>query len=590
MYRVVLIVIALTLTVIIPSANGQGRDTTGTVLPDISPREVEIRGQLEISFPSLRRQPLIGFNPPPRVPDIPASRRPFIELYKLASADLPHTPLGQPDPPEVNSLADMDRINGELEASAGRYFDRIIRARLGGSISRQSSLYARFDYEGSDGFELREEAPELQNPYDGFEGLIGFQQLSPRVGWGLELDGGVESYTLYGTNILNNDSLSQQIVLPDRKGYTGGAAFWLRSQADANIDTDFRLRFSGTQFQTDLFDSNLMELPRLDRREKRATSHFDLGVPFSIGAFLLSTEVSGAGLDDDSIFDFTTYYLNLGSGFRIDIGSQMNLIVGGRYLATSLMDPTSTDDLTSYLSADAQLNLFPTSGLTIYVRNQPGVTPNTLWDIFRNNPFVIDRPDMQSTLRPIDATAGFNLFIGNTQIAAHVGYMQSPNYMFFENETGLPGETGYNYRRGIFAIDYRDAEILSIAGDISFVLLRGLHAKFGVEYRDAELRDTKEHIPYFSPLVSENMISYNFNNERTLLQLLASYYGSRYRNRLEDVKVDDYIDLDLLFFYKVHRNLGVIARIDNIVGSRLEHWQHYPEAPFTFSLGLSVMW
>ena len=167
--------------------------------------------------------------------------------------------------------------------------------------------------------------------------------------------------------------------------------------------------------------------------------------------------------------------------------------------------------------------------------------------------------------------------------------MQSPNYLFFENEADSP-ETGYNYRRGVFTLDYGDAEILSVSGDISFVILRGLHAKFGVSYRDAQLTENEQHIPYFSPLVSENMISYNFNDERMLLQLLASYYGSRYRNRLEDIEVDDYVDLDILFSYQINSALGLITRLDNVLGSRLEHWQHYPESPFTLSVGFRVLW
>ena len=52
------------------------------VLPNLAPREVEIRGQLVIQFPALERQPLIGFNPPPRIPTIPADRRPLVEEYK----------------------------------------------------------------------------------------------------------------------------------------------------------------------------------------------------------------------------------------------------------------------------------------------------------------------------------------------------------------------------------------------------------------------------------------------------------------------------------------------------------------------------
>lgn len=570
-------------------AFGQGRDTTGTVLPDISPREVEIRGQLEISFPSLRRQPLIGFNPPPRVAEIPGSRRPFIEQYKLASADLPNTPLGQPDAPDVDALSDIRPLNGELEASAGRYLSRVLRARLSGSLSRRASIYSRIDYAGAEGHILRDEESDLRNPYDGLEAVLGFQRIGQRAGWGIEFDGGVDSYTLFGTNILENDSLSQQIILPDRNGIMGGAAFWIRSLASSNIHTNFRLRFSGTQYQTDVFDLALTELPRLEQDETRLTSRFDISVPFSLGAFLITSNVSGAGLDDDNLFDFTSYYVDAGSGFRLDIGPKMALRVGGRLLGTSIMTAPETSEFSSYLTADAELNLYPSANVSLYIRNRPSVTPNILWDLFRQNPYVVDRPDMQSIIRPIDAEAGFNLFRGSAQLAARVGFMQSPNYLYFENEVDSP-ETRYVYRRGIFVNNYDDAEIITIAGELSFVIIRGLHAKFGVAYRDGKLTDNDQNIPYLSPFVSENMISYNFNDERMLLQLLASYYSSRYRNRLETTKIDDYFDLDLTYSYQLQNGLGLIARLENILGSNLEHWQHYPESPFTLSLGLRVLW
>ena len=356
----------------------------------------------------------------PRVPELPETRRPFIEQYKLASADLPNTPLGQPDPPDVNSLTDIDALRGELEASAGRYLSRILRAHLSGPVSARSSLYSRVAYQGSEGHILRDEQTDLKNPYDGLDAALGFQHYGERIGWGLELDAGVDSYTLFGTNILENDSLSQQFVLPDRSGITGGVAAWIRTQAASNVDTDFRLRYNGTRYETDLFDATLTKLPALSRKEKRLTSDLTIGVPFSLGAYYLDTEVSGAGIDEEGLFDLSSYYLDLGTGFRFDFGPNFNMLVGGRYLATSLMD-AGPEELRSYLSADAQINLFPVSGLKLFVRNRPGITPNTLWNIFRQNPYAADRPNMQATIRPVDAEAGFNFFRGNVQVAAKVG-------------------------------------------------------------------------------------------------------------------------------------------------------------------------
>ncbi len=569
----------------------QRRDTMQTILPDISPREVEIRGELQIAFPSLLRQPLIGFNPPPRVPELPANRRPFIEDYKLASADLPNTPLGQPDPPDVSSLGDLKPVNGEFEASAGRYLSRIIRMRLSTSLNNRSSLYSRIDYQGSEGYFLKDDTafPDLRNPFDGMYALLGYQNVGPRVGWGLELDGNVSSYTLFGTNLLENDSVSTQVVLPDRNGMTGNIELWLRSQAAPTINTDFRLKFGGTRYQTDLFDNALNALPRLDQREQRITGELNFTVPFSLGQFLVMTEASGAGLDDEKVFDFTTYYLNMGSGFKIDFGPKMNMTIAGRYLATSYLN-AGQDEFTSYLSADAHLNIYPAPGISLFARNQPGIDKNTMWEVFQKNPYVADMPSYQSTIRPIDAEAGFTLFTGKVQLAVKGGYVQSPNFLFFETEVDQPGITGYNYRRGIFSHDYEDVEILHAEGDISISFPSGIHAKFGVSVREAQLKDTDTNVPYYSPIVSENMVSYTFNEKRMMLQLLTTYHSSRFRNRFDNTKVGDYFDIDFAYSFKIHAGLGLILRLENILGGQLEHWQHYPEAPLTVSAGMRLLW
>src|SRR5690625_5734953 len=65
-------------------------------LPDIAPRTVEIRGQLEINFPALERQPLVGFNPPPRIIDL-TNRLPYMEPYRISAAELPASPLQPPE-------------------------------------------------------------------------------------------------------------------------------------------------------------------------------------------------------------------------------------------------------------------------------------------------------------------------------------------------------------------------------------------------------------------------------------------------------------------------------------------------------------
>lgn len=577
-------------------SHAQNRDTTGTILPNLSPQEVEIRGQLEISFPSLQRQPLIGFNPPPRVPEIPEGYVPFLEAYKLSGSSLPNH-RGDFDAPDQRPINDLIPTKGELEASAGRYLSRVIRARLSGPISDQASVYARVDYEGSEGYSPQDDIEDLRNPYDGIRSVFGFQSSGPRVGGGFEMKGEVNSYTLFGTNFLQNGTFSSDIILPDRNGLNGILELWLSTYNEAAIDSDFRISFSSSRYRTDLFDDALTPLAGLNQQEQRLSGSFSLDIPFSIGSFLASTEVSTSGLnqealnasiEDFSLFEFKNYYLDASSGFRFSLSPKVSLTLAGHFLGTSFLEGDE-EEFISYLTASADLSVYPTPGLTFFVRNRPSIETNSIWDIFEKNPYVTDQPQFQSTLRPLDAQAGFTFYKGMLQLSANVGYSQSPNYLFFEHIPDSP-ETGYRYERGVFRAAYGDVDMLHANGTISLALSSELHLKFGISVREAELTDNSEEIPYFSPFVSENMISYSFADNTMLVQVLGTLKSSRFRSRSDLEKIPGYVDLDFLYTYMLNRGLGLVVRFDNVLGSNLEYWEHYKESPVMISAGIRVLW
>ena len=578
-------------------ATAQNRDTTGTVLPNLSPQEVEIRGQLEISFPSLTRQPLIGFNPPPRVPEIPENYVPFTELYKLSGSRLPNQGQGTFDNPDQQLSNTLPPSKGELEASAGRYLSRVIRARLSGPISSRSSVYARVDYEGTEGYSPENTIDDLRNPYDGIRSVIGFQSSGPRVGGGFEIRGDVNSFTLFGTNYLQNGAFSSDIVLPDRNGLNGKVEFWLSTYNDSAIDSDFRIAYGSSRYRTDLFDQSLVPLSKLNQQEQRITGSFSLDIPFSLGSFLVATQASSSGLDqsalnasieDFSLFEFKNYYLSAQSGFRISLSPKVSLTVAGHFLSTSFLENDEQEHI-SYLTANADLSVFPTPGLTFFIRNRPSIESNSLWDIFAKNPYVRDQPLFQSTLRPLDAQAGFTFYKGIVQLSANVGYLQSPNYLVFEHIPDQP-ITSYDYSRGVFDAIYGDVDILHANGTVSFALSNALHLKFGLSVREGELTDANEEIPYFSPFVSENMVSYSFANNSMLVQVLGTLKSSRFRSRADQEKIPGYVDLDFLYTYMLNSGLGFVVRFDNILGDSLEYWEHYKESPFMVSAGIRVLW
>ena len=579
-------------------ATAQSRDTTGTILPNLSPQEVEIRGQLEIAFPSLQRQPLIGFNPPPRVPEIPEGYRPYTEAYKLAGLRSQNrTPGSNTSESGAPLTSTPPPTKGEVEASVGRYLSRVIRARLSGPISARSSVYARVDYEGTEGYSPESDIDDLRNPYDGIRSVLGFQSSGPRVGGGFEIKGEVNSFTLFGTNFLQNGTFSSDIVLPDRNGLNGVMEFWLSTYNESTIDSDFRLAYSSSRYRTDLFDQALMPLSKLNQQEQRLTGSFSLDIPFSLGSFLVSTEVSSSGLDqsalnasieDFSLFEFKNYYLSAQSGFRIALASNLSLTVAGHFLSTSFLENDQEQSI-SYLTANADLSFYPTPGLTFFIRNRPSIQKNSLWDIFSKNPYVQDQPLFQSTLHPLDAQAGFTFYKGMVQLSANVGYIQTPNHLVFEHIPDQP-VTGYEYTRGVFEAFYGDADILHASGTLSLALSNQLHLKFGLSVREAELTDSGDEIPYFSPFSSENMLSYSFANNSMLVQVLSTLQSSRFRSRADQEKIPGYIDLDLLYTYMLNSGLGFVVRFDNVIGDPLEYWEHYKESPFMVSAGIRVLW
>ena len=59
-----------------------------SLLPEINPQDIEIRSEFKARFPGLRRQPILGFNPKPRVFQIQADRMPFMESREDAVANI----------------------------------------------------------------------------------------------------------------------------------------------------------------------------------------------------------------------------------------------------------------------------------------------------------------------------------------------------------------------------------------------------------------------------------------------------------------------------------------------------------------------
>ena len=566
----------------------QAQDTTGTVVPTIAPREVEIRGTLEVSLPSLRRQPLVGFNPPPEVPRPPANRRPFLERYKQASSDLPASPLGRPEPPSALG-ASYPPAQGQVESLVGRYFSRAVNARLQAPLSDNAGFFLRADYRGSDGHEPFDDLPDVNAPFDALEGLAGIQTSGRQWAAGFRLGGFVESFDLYGLQPFTLPSDLSLLSRIERRGRGGVGAATLSTLDEAPVEARLDLRYGATRYEIeDVSDTasggDLLLTSNLEHSEQRFEADTDISYPIPAGDAWFEGLVSTATLGDD----FGSYSaFEAGGGLQFEVNATLSLRLGARLLGvysdTALPRSTAESTRRGYLAPDVRAEYLPVPGLRLYAHNRPGVEANAMADVYRQNPYLIPRPELRPTIRPIDAEVGGNYFAGPVQLAARGGFQHMPQYLYFE----AVSDAG-NW--GLTSLRYGEANVFHIGGSISVVLPGGLHAMAGLTLRNGRLPDDDVDIPYFAPVVGEATLSYSFAESRGLLQMTGHFEGTRYVDRRQVREVGSYIDLDVEASYKVTTLLGVVFRVENISGSDNARWEHYPESPVLIGAGMRVSW
>lgn len=87
-----------------PSQETSDREQ-GSLLPEINPRDIEIRSQYQARFPGVTRQPILGFKPRPRIYQIDPNRMPYLETDEEQIVNLPIGILSRPAGPSYTPFA-----------------------------------------------------------------------------------------------------------------------------------------------------------------------------------------------------------------------------------------------------------------------------------------------------------------------------------------------------------------------------------------------------------------------------------------------------------------------------------------------------
>jgi hypothetical protein len=146
---VLFVIIGIALAIPAQAQNQQSNE--GSLLPEIDPQDIEIRSQFKARFPGLRRQPILGFDPTPRVYQIDPNRMPFMESSEQVVADLPVSDLSRPDPPAYTPLYYSSDINAFARGGLGSYISPEAQFWGVSRLSPKSYVGGDLDYSSSDG-------------------------------------------------------------------------------------------------------------------------------------------------------------------------------------------------------------------------------------------------------------------------------------------------------------------------------------------------------------------------------------------------------------------------------------------------------
>ncbi len=562
-------------------------------LPTIAPREIEIRGELEISLPSIERQPLTGFNPPPRIPPATVAHQPFVGDYEPARValgpDVPETPgpqaaLQQPAPP----------VDGELAAGGGRYFSRHASAMITAPLSRYEALSFDGTYRGSNGHEPFEENAftpiDPETAFDTFEGRAYLQSRRNRFGLDASVGGFYDTYSAYGTLVDPGvDFVRAPDLTPDREGQglnvAAGVQTYGRTAAALNAG------YHTTQYTTTIFEDT-------ESAEQRVTVGGQLALPL-VWPATLTAALERATVDRPGTAEEATI-TGVDAGASVEIYSTPTLTLEGGtnvlafaadypgrsdpQIESGVLGIVAEDSSPTYIAPTASLNWYPQPGVAAYARNTPHLKGNALADLFQENPYVVNHPLVEPTVMTTNLEAGLNLYRGDVRVAGHAGYKRAPNYPIFI------GDQASIFESGFFRVGYASARIFSGGVDVSYRTGSGLEATVGAALRNGQFTSTDNALPYFAPFTANGMVSYAFPNQRGYIQLTTSLLSARYIDPNEQTKIDPYWDLDLEVAYDITPLLGITFSVENISTGTLERWARYPQAPLTLGTGLRVRW
>lgn len=574
MNRVVLIISSIICSFVVSGtvfAQQTQGDQEQSLLPEIDPQDIEIRSQFQARFPGLRRQPILGFNPRPRVFQVDPNRMPYIEDEETVVANLPIGELSRPEPPEYEMLEYSMPKNAFIRAGIGSYITPEVDAFAIANLSESNWLSTDIHFTSSDGHDQ-----DVKTSYRFADAsLKSFNRLSDKTNLVLQA-GAVSNFD----HQLQLDSPVDALLDTDTKisrlGFKGSADLKVAQTSLTGINISAKGFYDEYTADSDISSLKGMSSEvgaNVTAEYSRLGNHLyeihSLQVTSKVG----TTESISTGSYDWLVSSVSATYERL-FNYKTDV----HLSLG----ASGVKD--AVNDFTIYFSPRAEIKHTFFRGLEIRAEALARPTYQTYSEIQGENRFfnVNSVVEHQYEMRAIGELE-MEPFYG-TKIIGGASFQDIDNYLYYSREESPMGLNTVS--AGYYSANFRNATIFKVYGGFTQDLKPDILWFSADGHWQIPTFGDDEQIPFIETLSLKAALSFRPKNY-LLLESWGEFASGREDHNGDSL--DSFVLIGGRFELSLTEKFGVYGKLLNLLNNNYEQWQGYQERGFQGYVGLTFL-
>ncbi|MCC5942862.1 MAG: hypothetical protein JJU37_15065 [Balneolaceae bacterium] len=580
MYRPFLILVLLTVSLLFSheiKAQDAQADTEQSLLPEIDPQDIEIRSQFQARFPGLRRQPILGFNPRPRVFQIDPNRIPFIEDEETVAANLPIGTLDRPEAPDYHRLGYADPKHAFFRGGVGSFISPEADVFAVAKLSDKNWISGSASFESTDGH-----ISNFSSSYRYFNTDIrSYNRFSDRTQ--MNLNAGFSSNFNYMPWLVGvNGGFYDFETRVSKTGFYGSADLDVAQTSLSGVKisaggygNDYSLNSTLNPFNGDAGEWGMNVAASYSRLGNNINEIHRIKVSTKIGDQQPFMEDGGLW----SVSTLSAHYERL-FNYRTDVKVSLG--------ASGVSD--ALDDFTFYVAPEIEVKHTFFTGFSVRGNAYGKANHYSFAEVQNQNRFF----DFSTPLRhqyELKALGEVLLepFYG-TKIIGGASYQNINNFLYFERSPD-PFESSINVSamgisEGYYSAAFSDANIFRVYGGVTQDLRPEVLWVSADGHWQIPRLDGGDKIPFVENLSIKGTVSFR-PAQQVLIEGWSEFLSGR-ENHLGE-NLSSFFTLGGKFEVSLSDRFGVYGKMRNVLNEEYEIWSGYPERGFQAFVGFTYL-